>query len=245
MSPLGRCDADWSSSLAFIRSRPGMRTRANLGVVVLGLGLIAAGLLCPGSKSGIATTLIIIGSGAAVLGFLHPAIEEFQIGPTGLKTSLRGGEARPQPLLVAEGEKLVRLGWMACADLEVARELVEAVMAKTERYKRRIAKGERDAFRLKSLIELLDTAAERRWLRGPSLSDSVVRPAPETYVAVLQNVAFLPRICFLLHAHADWTLPPRDIASVLDRPPEQIEAAIEEAREVLRPLMDDGEGVGS
>jgi DNA-directed RNA polymerase specialized sigma24 family protein len=219
---------------------------ASLLLLVFGVGMCVAGALYSGPQDAVASTLILAGVAVAVAGVLLPRLRELEIGPGGLKTSIRD-DVDPQPLVDAQVPRLNRFAHLVSGDSEQARELVEDALARTRVQHRRVPPDERAAFTLRTLVELLDTAEERHWLRGKlrTRSGHADVPDPQASGAViqaLQQLDFPARVAFLLRA--DWSLRLDEISRLLEQPLEIVKDDVARAREVLRPYIESAVGPG-
>ena len=218
-----------------------------LTLLLFGTVMLLAGFFYPGKQATAATTFIVAGAGMVAVGILLPRMRELEVGVGGFKTKVVNSQPTsppPQPLLDIQADKLTRFARLVSGDTAHARELVEEAFARSRRRHRRIPPAERDAFIIRTLIELLDTADERRWLRGSPPHDCI-RPEedlPElgdtidsAVVHALQTLPFVRRVAFLLRA--DWLLKSDEIAMILERPGVDVDNEIALARDVLRPYI--------
>jgi DNA-directed RNA polymerase specialized sigma24 family protein len=227
-------------------------------LLLLGAGLCAAGFVYSGSESS-ASTAIIAGASLAALGILVPKLREVQLGPggfaakvgdedTGVRAAGAGpvGAARPDrplppELVECDADALNRFAHLVSADSRQAREAVEGALATVRvESRRRLAAEDRAVLTLRTLIELLDTADERRFLRG-RLATGRFAPAEDSQadheiLQALQELDFYPRVGFVLLA--EWGLRPAVIARLLDQPAEAVELDLKQARDMMRPHVD-------
>ena len=227
-------------------------------LLLLGAGLCAAGFVYSGSQSSASTTAIIAGASLAALGILVPKLREVQFGPggfaakvgdedTGIRAAGAGpvGAARPDrplppELIECDPDALNRFAHLVSADSRQAREAVEGALATVRAGSRRLAAEERAVLTLRTLIELLDTADERRFLRG-RLATGRFAPAEDVQgdheiLRALQELDFYPRVGFVLLA--EWGLRPGVIARLLDQPAEAVELDLKQARDMMRPHVE-------
>lgn len=210
--------------------------------ILCGIGgaMLAGGLLYPGAQAVTATTLIVLGAAQLAVGVLLPRLTEFEIGPAGLKTKLVPSAPEVAPSLVSEAGRLNRFAHLMCGDAELARELVEDALSTAR--KRRGRGGPRGAAELRALLDLLDTAEERRWLRGETdvggsgTAERRSQDPSKRITAALGELPFHERAAFILRV--DWSLPVDEIAGLLDRPPDEVRQDIEAARSRLRPFIE-------
>jgi DNA-directed RNA polymerase specialized sigma24 family protein len=231
-------------------------------LLLLGAGLCAAGFVYTGSGSSASTTAIIAGASLAALGILVPKLREVQFGPGGFAAKVGDDDAgirsagagpvgaarrdRPLPpeLIECEPDALNRFAHLVSADSRQAREAVEQALATVRVHARRMAAEERAVLTLRTLIELLDTADERRFLRG-RLATGRFAPveddqADNEILQALQALAFYPRVAFVLFG--EWGLRPAVIAKLLDQPAEAVELDLKQARDMMRPHVEAATG---
>jgi DNA-directed RNA polymerase specialized sigma24 family protein len=206
---------------------------------VIGGGIFAAGLVAPGHLAGVATTLIVVGAGQMSVSIMLPRLAEFEIGPGGVKTKMATEASGPRRMFEAEADRLNRFAYLMCGDRGQARELVESALMRVRKQARRIPPDERGADTLRTLVELLDTAPERRWLSGMS-GRGVMRDAPaereDAIVGALGRLDFPARAAFVLRV--DWPLPLQEVSTLLGRPADEVRQDIESARDLLRPYIE-------
>jgi DNA-directed RNA polymerase specialized sigma24 family protein len=203
------------------------RDRRILGLCLLGTGMLVAGFLFPGSQATVATSLIVAGAAAVAIGVLLPRIDELTVGPGRL-------EMTPPVSFVAGDERLSRFGHLMCGDAAQARELAEEALG-IARLGRRTA-DERGPIALRALIDLLETAEERRWLHGKPKRASGTPPEIAPIIEALGELDFIVRVEFLLRV--DWALRVEDVAALLDRSVDMIRHDVATARELLRPHIE-------
>jgi hypothetical protein len=217
-------------TFALSRGRDSTATR----LFILGLVLVGVGLTTPSLPSSVVVTVVVLGVGVAFIGATFPWIQELEIGPSGLKAKLKAIDASTPLLVDIEPGAVMRFAHLTCADAAQARECVEKALAKTA--ERRIPREERDTYTLRRLIDLLDSAADRRWLHQhdpvPSPPDA---PGPKStqVIEVLQTFTFLQRVCFLLRTELN--LVPAEVAAVLECPTQDVTEAITTVRSVVLP----------
>jgi DNA-directed RNA polymerase specialized sigma24 family protein len=212
--------------------------RRSLLLFTVGGAVFGAGLVAPGGLAAVATTLIVVGAGQMSVGLLLPRLTEFEIGPGGVKTKMDTETTRPRMLFEAEANRLNRFAYLMCGDRAQAREIVELALRRVNGRQRRIPSDQRGVITLRTLIELLDTASERRWLRGivagPSDPQGDQTPA-DAIVDALSRLDLETRAAFVLRV--DWPLPPEEVALLMGRPEADIRRDIDVARSVLRPYI--------
>jgi DNA-directed RNA polymerase specialized sigma24 family protein len=208
-------------------------------MLLVGSVLVAAGLLSHGRQTAVVTTLLVVGASQISLAILLPRISKFEIGPGGFKTELAAtAEALPTVTLDCKPDKLTRFAYLVSGDRLQARELVEEALVRSRERRHGRSALERDAFTMRLLVDLLDTARERRWLLGkiaarpPDLEASSPAAADPGVVKALQDLTFPIRVAFLLRA--DWGLALDDVAKVLQRPVDVVGADVQTARDLLR-----------
>jgi DNA-directed RNA polymerase specialized sigma24 family protein len=213
--------------------------RRSAALCVLGLTMLGSGFLYDGAnKDVVASALILLGAAELAIGVLLPRLQELEIGPGGFRTKLTAEDTAFRPVVTAEAPRLERFAKLMCGDSGLARELVEEALAMTREQQRRVPKSERSRLALRTLIELVETAAERRWMRGlgtnseaPDTSDS-----DRAVIEALRRVEFEARAAFVLRV--DWALGVEDIAGLLDRTADAVREDIERARAELRPYVE-------
>jgi len=223
-------------------------------LLLLGAGLCAAGFAYSGSANSASTTAIIAGASLAALGILVPKLREVQLGPGGFAAKVgddatgdhRGDrdERRDRPLppelIECDAGALNRFAHLVSADSRQAREAVEDALATVRAPSRRLAAEERAVLTLRTLIQLLDTADERRFLRGRRAAGRFTSGEDDQgdheILQALQELDFHPRVGFVLLA--EWGLGPGVIARLLDQPAEAVELDLKQARDMMRPHVD-------
>jgi DNA-directed RNA polymerase specialized sigma24 family protein len=208
--------------------------RRSTALCVIGVGLLVAGFFYPGSQSAVATTLVVMGSGEVAVGLLLPRMTELEIGPGGVKTKIAVALEQDATLFEVQPASLTRFAVLMCGDPDQGRELVEEALARGRQHQRRLSQGERGVFVLRTLVDLLDTATERSWLRGETTSVAGSL-ANDGVAEALRSLEFGVRAAFLLRV--DWPLRSEEVASVLGRTVDAVRTDVELARERLRPLI--------
>jgi DNA-directed RNA polymerase specialized sigma24 family protein len=212
-------------------------------LLLLGFGavLLVAAFFYPGREAAAATTFSIAGAVMVGVGVLLPRMRELEIGPAGVKTKLVA-EQPPQIFLDKQADKLTRFAHLISGDPVHAKELAEDAIARSGQKQRRLPASERDMFAIRTLIALLDTVQDRRWLLGaegvrPSRTDGNPLTESNAVVALaLQRLPFSQRVAFVLRA--DLVLRIDEIAMVLQRSVEDVSIDISNAREALRPYIE-------
>jgi DNA-directed RNA polymerase specialized sigma24 family protein len=202
-----------------------------------GLLLIALALGTPRLASSVVVALVVLGVSVAFVGATFQRIQELEIGPGGIKAKLKAIDAFAPILVDLDPDAVTRFAHLACGDGAQARELVEKALAKSAERRRQLPRDERDTYTLRRLIDLLDSAADRRWLheREPAIAGPAVSgPASLKVIEALREVAFFPRVCFLLRTELD--LLPREVSAVLECSLEQVTTSIDEVRDVIFPI---------
>jgi DNA-directed RNA polymerase specialized sigma24 family protein len=205
----------------------------------LGALLIVVALLLPGRETTAITTLIIVGAGDVTIAILWPYIKTFEIGAAGLKTELGPGPERGGALDISTAD-LTQFAYLACGDKAEARRLLEEALIRTHqrRLRRRPARQEQRTIR--ALIELLDTARDRRWL-GAGGRDEVPEASPAASVVdhqvlgALQVLDLRPRVTYLLRTQLG--LSTSDAAAILESDPAGVAGDFAAARQLLAPYM--------
>ena len=211
-----------------------------LPVCAVAAVLIALGMI--GGNESRADTMMWFGLGLLPLGLLMPRLRNFEVGPGGVKATLAEGDEAFKVVFRAEADRLYRFAYFMCGDPDQARELVESALAKTRDQQRCLASEERGAYALRTLLELLETVEERRWLRGPVAVRAASRrrqkvpaAADARIVAALAELDIPARAAFLLRL--DWMLTPEEAAHVLGKPPQVVREDIQRARDHVRPKL--------
>jgi DNA-directed RNA polymerase specialized sigma24 family protein len=220
----------WRSS--FARSN-----RPTIALCLTGAALMALGLAL--GKAPGASPLIFIGAGQVTLAVLLPRVTRFDVGPSGVGATLAEGDAEFRVVFEAEADRLQRFAYLMCGDNEQARALVEDALGKTRVQQRRLSGEERGSYALRTLLELVENAEERRWLRGPTPARPASRrrraPPDEEDPAIVSALAELglpARAVAVLCWH--WDLNAEEIAAVVKRPTEEVRKDLSRAREQLR-----------
>jgi DNA-directed RNA polymerase specialized sigma24 family protein len=214
---------------------------------LIGAGLLAAGFLYPGPKKDvIVTVLVLAGAGMLPIGVLLPRLSELEIGPAGFRTKLTDDDTEFRPIFNAEAPRLNRFAKFMCGNASLARELVEEALARTREQQRAIPRADRGVVALRTLIELLETVGERRWLRGrPGATrrprgDSESSDPDRAVAEALAGLDFFVRVAFILKV--DWPLTTEEVAAILNRPLNAVREDIGQARAQLKPYVDESEG---
>jgi hypothetical protein len=183
---------------------------------------------------------LLIGLGAllVVVGLL-PRITELGIGPAGLNIKMATADEAMQ-VPGATPEALSRVAHLVCGDRDQAREAVEEALGQRGQYG--LLSGQQvTAITVRTVIELLETAEERRWLRGGgdgrakrTRLSAAEDPAPEILEA-LKPLRFRERVAYVLRVYLP--LPVEKVAKLLDRPVEAVSEDIEVARSRIRPYV--------
>jgi len=209
---------------------------AVVGLVVLGLGLVY-----PTDQPAVPTTLIMMGSASLAGAALLPRLRQFEIGPGGLKTTFEGSAAASS--FDVDAGKLNRFAHKMLGDPRRGREIVETALAKVPQRRHQISASDRSSVTMRLVIDALCSAKERGWLSGkplvaPTGSHLEEETAMDRVVRALQEIDAPARASYLLRVDEDWSLPFVEIARLLERPVETIEAEVAQARRVLQPYFD-------
>jgi hypothetical protein len=207
----------WSTSL----------DEVNWTLFFLGIGMIVlAVLVVPGSQSGAASLLIVIGAGVAVAGALAARFSQLEIGPKGIKVSREGDSSMPLPWLAAEAETLSQVAQVVLGSPRLAREVVEDAISRVHRHRKEIPRNSLDLATFKTLVALLERAENKRWFSG-SRGD---QKADRIQVA-LRDLPLAARIAFALSLE----FPASGVAEILGRSEEEIVKDVEVARTAVAP----------
>jgi hypothetical protein len=216
----------WSSSFG----------EANWTLLFLGVGMIAAAILfVPGSQSGAASLLIVLGAAMAVAGALAGPFSELEIGPKGIKVSREDDAAMPLPWLVAEAETLGQVAQVVLGSPRLAQEVAEDAVSRVNKRKKEIPRSRVDLATFETLVALLERAENKRWFsgfRGDQKADEVQ--------AALLGLPLAARIAFALSLE----LPATEVAQILGRSQSDIASDVEAARAAVSPHLGDGLGEG-
>lgn len=204
--------------------------------------MLIAGFLYEGpNKNVIASALILLGGGELAIGALLPRLSELEIGPGGFRTKLTANDTAFQPVFSAEAPRLERFAKLMCADGELARQLVEEALTRTRERQRGIPRADRPAVALRMLVELLETAEERRWIQGFGRKRRAPGPPSEGDADILGALAALEYpVRAALVLRVDWPLNVEEVAVIVGRPVDIVRSDIERARELLRPHVEIG-----
>jgi DNA-directed RNA polymerase specialized sigma24 family protein len=223
------------------------RSWRGVGLCVLGAVMLIVGFIYDGPKKDtIASVLILLGAAELAIGLLLPRLSELEIGPSGFKTKLASSDDEFRLIFNAEAPRLERFAKLMCGDAALARELVEEALARTREQQHHVARSDRGAFALQTLIDLLETAGERRWLRGSprsswrSSSGSDPGDRDSAIANALNELDFAARAAFLLRV--DWPLRTQEVAEVLNRDVNVVRGDITRARDQLKPYVHGAEG---
>jgi hypothetical protein len=202
-------------------------------VVLVGLGMIVLGAKVPGTKQSAVTVLIVLGSGLFVTGALLPRYKDIDIGLKGFRLS-QGDRGDPTPWLRAEASVLGRVAEMVLPDPKVAARIVEETLAAIEYSRTPIPLEDWDLITFRTLVSFLQRANEEVWLAG---SSGGLEPA--NAFEALTLIDFRDRLPYALRAVG---LQDHDIAEILKRSQEDIEASTDRTREAIEPYVDDHRG---
>jgi DNA-directed RNA polymerase specialized sigma24 family protein len=220
---------------------------------LLGVGLCAAGFVYSSSENSVSGPAITSGAILSALGLIYPKLREISFAGFAAKvadddtdehpvTPAARGTRRDRPLppelVKCEPAALNRFAHLVSADSQQAREAVEGALATVRIESRRMAEEERAVLTFRTLIDLLDTAKERRFLRGrlATARFGVEDESDHEILQALQELDFYPRVGFVLSG--EWGLRPGAIAKLLDQPPEAVELDLKQAREMMRPHVE-------
>jgi hypothetical protein len=209
---------------------------ANWTLLSLGVGMIASAiLLVPGSQSGAASLLIVLGAAVAVAGALAGRFSELEIGPNGIKVSREDDATMPMPWLVAEAETLSQVAQVVLGSPHLAQEIAEDAISRVDKRKKEIPRSRVDLATFKTLVALLERAENKRWFSGfraDQKSDEVQ--------AALLGLPLAARISFALSLE----LPATEVAEILGRSEADIASDVEAARAAVSPHLGEGLGEG-
>lgn len=221
---------------------------------VLGAALVVAGYFYPGEDGNVVMTLIAAGTGFLWVAVVLRGVRSFEFGP--LKTTLAEDYLVGPHFHVAD-MNLDRFACMMLGDVELGRVSVENALIKAGRQRRRLPADQRDAFIMRSLVQIMETADDRHWLlgrdekardRGPARSWRLRRrPALSAgntdAIVTLQKLDFPARLAYLLRTEGALSLT--DIAVLLERPSEEIARAYDRAQERIGSEMRSGDEVNN
>lgn len=205
---------------------------ANLYLLALGVAMIAAGVVVPGSQAGTVSLLIILGAGVAVGGVLSNRISQLEIGPQGIKVSQEDGGPMPMPWLAAEADSLSEIAQIVLGDPALAGKVVEDAISRVRQRRKEIPRSRLDLATIKTLVALLERAENKRWLSGSKLN------AQNKVAMALLGLPLSTRVAFALSVE----FPAAEVAGIVDRPERDVLGDIEAARTAIGFHLTDEEG---
>lgn len=205
----------------------------NWPLLILGVSMIVAGVAVPGTQAEVVMALIVLGAGLAVTGALGSQFRQFEIGPKGIKLNRDDSGTTPAPWVAAEAETLGQIAQLVLGNRDLAREVVEDVLAKIHRYRGRIPPNRRDAAVFKTLVAELHRREKKMWFSGRHVVDE-----SDGTRAAVRGLEFPIRVAFVLSLD----LPAKDVADILDRSEGEVSTDIETATKVLSPYIEDEDG---
>lgn len=205
----------------------------NWPLAIVGVAMIVAGVAFPGTQRQAVVALIVVGAGLVAAGALAPQYKQLEIGLQGVKMSRDDGEPLPAPWLAAEAETLSGIARLVLGEGDLAREVVEDVLAKVGRYRSQIPRSKRDVATFKTLVATLHRVEKKSWFDGGRKIDGSDRAR-----AALDSLNFWQRMAFALNME----MPEREVAEILDRSEADVSLEVEEARRALSPHLQAEEG---
>ena len=203
-------------------------------LVVIGVVLILAGMMVPGTQSGVASALVTFGCLTLVAGIAAPRFKKVRL-PGGTEFESENGPD-PAPWLEAEKKTLLRVARLVLNDdVKRAKRTVRKTLAQVRRYRAQTHAGNRDATAFRTLVELLRRAEEGSWFDG---SKRVTKPS--NAIEALQLVDFDPRIAYVLSQQ----MRPKDVAVILGRSQSEVEVEIGLCRSTIAPYIRKEKGSG-
>jgi hypothetical protein len=201
----------------------------------MGVFMIMAGVGVPGTEANVVVALIVLGTGLVVAGALASQVRQLDIGLQGIKMSRDDGTAMPMPWLAAEADTLGGIARLVLGNSDLARKVVEDVLAKVHRYRGQMSQEQRDIATFKTLIADLERTEKKLWLSGAKVANELT-----PIQGALSALALPTRIAFAL----DMEMPVKAVADILDRPEADVAVDIKAAREALAPHIEGDEGDG-
>lgn len=201
-------------------------SEVNWPLLILGVGMIAAGLVAPGTHTEVIMALLALGAGLVVAGALASEFRHLEIGLKGVTLNRGDAEAVPVPWLAAEAETLRGIAQLVLGNRELAAQVVEEVVAKIHHYRGAIPRGQRDAATFKALAKELYRIEKRLWFSGTTVADESEGPRE-----VLRALAFPVRVAFVLSL--DFST--KEISEIVDRPELDVASDISVATKALEP----------
>jgi DNA-directed RNA polymerase specialized sigma24 family protein len=98
-------------------------------LAVVGLGLLAVGIIATGTPKEIGVTLIVIGAGLFTVGVTLPLLRGFKVSASGFEATLRERDAAFEASVRPRQDELLHLAAWLSADPEAAPRLLEAALA--------------------------------------------------------------------------------------------------------------------
>lgn len=207
-----------------LSARPG---EANPYLLTLGIGMIVAGVVVPGSQAGTVSLLIVLGAGVAVAGVLSNRFSQLEIGPQGIKVSQEDGAPLPVPWLAAEADSLSEIAQIVLGDSALAGKVVEDAISRVRQHRKDIPRSRLDLATIRTLIALLERAENKRWLSGSTLNTQ------DKIAMALLKLPLSARVAFALSVE----FPAAEVAGIVERPEEDVSRDIEAARAVIAPQL--------
>lgn len=208
----------------------------------LGAAMLLLGFLYDGSnKDTVATILILLGAAELAIAALFSRLRELEVGPGKFRARLEASDEDFRAVFEAEAPRLERFGKLMCGDPELARELAEEALARAGK-ERRVTRAERGRVALRTLLDALETAHERKWVRGSGGGSAPppAGPREREIIDALASLEFSERAAFLLRV--DWPLRNDEVAALLGRSVEDVRDDVVRAQERLQPYIRSIEG---
>ncbi|MGC5224682.1 hypothetical protein ACPW96_19125 [Micromonospora sp. DT81.3] len=199
-------------------------------LAVLAIAAIVAGFVLGALRDFNITGLVVLGLGTAALfaAVLFPAIRDIEFGfPSGIRvsTALRDREQELFHAFTSQRGDFTLYAQLLCADPAVAAALLEAAWAKTAAEWRGPVTPHIRAYVMCVFVHLVES--HERWTEGPSPDP----PAPMPPSGSLSSLTLAQRTVVVLREFAE--LPLAQVASITERPLEDIAADLRSAQAII------------
>ena len=202
---------------------------------VVAAACVVAGIVMSDGRHQTAVLLLFVAGGAVlawatVLYRSTLQLRELEIGIGVVKAKLGADRVEVRASVALETGALLRFAWLMCGDEHEARNGVEDTLAEARRVGRRLSASARNALELRTLLDRLETSANRRWLRGtspdphPRAGQPAIADEDRRTIGALASLEFPARAVFLLRNY--WPLTVDEVAFVVGRAREQVAAEI-------------------
>lgn len=204
-----------------------MITLRNLAVPLVGLLMVAAGVLLPGLGDSVAIALIVVGAGMFLIGTLLPVVSEFEIGPGGFSAKLREQDEEVHEALSPDAQQLAGLATWLAGGRGAGQQLAERALVETYLDWPTAREDPRLAAR-KNLVDLVSSVPAAV---GAETADAALSPDAH---ALLRRMASLPinqRLSAVLNLLDGQDVD--QIARLLGQSQEAVSAELTGARQAL------------